>query len=720
MRLGGILSIILFLLAVCVAGYLFFSQTKTQDAPLDAAQKNASTRMDTAQPSLSSPLPTPVAEPELKTCLIRGRVVDDKGKGIPRAKVKAALSGRKFALLMSGHANLATEANEKGVFILEAPIILGAQYTLRATAQDYVFKELRQNKKKVESPLVLPDTSLDDVEILMSRTGGISGHVVDQHGRAIPQVFVRYGLKERVEIGDFLTTHTPSDSGGNFEISRLEQAGEYVLWGYFKMDPMDPHSIVMAYGDPFHPLATVKLAEGEWKTNIKVVVQMDDNRVVEGRVIDLNGVPVVGANVWAVAGELCVGIADKKTTSMGSFQISSILPEYSRNMMVAEEITHVILKAEKKGYEPGESDEVPVGAKNVDLLLQRERLGTIACHLYDAHSGDDIGDAEIYLKQTTTEWGEQRLNKTLYQQVVEKKGVKARWSDGKYILSNIPIGSASILVCSESYGIYEKSGIVVNADTTTNVEIPLEAAGLLCVQVLPPPKKIDGYRFWCRGIDLCMESSPSVSKVLQEKGRSHLSCRIEKGNADDYLVFAPEYNGKDAGAKQARQMLLGNMHRDFVVSPGEWRFKIAMAFTPESLEDVNTPVTVWECKKTATVKTNCVTSVVFDVQEHLDTSGNLEVKLPADRDTQYSIRLVSGKYSPFTEEDSIQSFQAQWRNAEWELKGLIVGDYCSFDFIPDGDYTLIYYPYISKLTFETPLTIPLTVASGVSKEIELP
>lgn len=638
-----------------------------------------------------APSAPPPSSPKTDSPLLKGRVVDVTNHPLPGATVIVMAADRGLATL-TGSTKFTATAGEDGTFAVPLPSVK-PKYDLWSEAEGYTYKELRQNGTVVKLPLALSADGLADAEVVMFRVGKISGRVVDQRGKPVKHVTVHYGLRDEVETGNYMPTQQATDAEGRFVTGSLKRAGDYLLWGRYAPWSTEMGEGVLALGDESHPLTAVTLLEGEWKENVELRVTLDDQRFVEGRVVDPEGNPVAGAQVWAyVADHAGVGVSPPKTPETGAFRIERILLTHPQ-ISETEAISQVIIAANKEGYEPGIKPDVAVGAKGVEVVLQPERRGTLVCHLYDAQSGSNISGAEVYLTASDTEWGEYRNNMSAGLQVSQKRGAVAGWF-GKYTIENVPAGKATILINADGYGTAEKGGFVIKTGETTGAEVPLEAAGLLCVHVLPPAQKIEGLGFWCRELDV-KTSYPDVNLGRNLQGRLHseLRCSVEE--------------------------TVPNAHKDFVLAPGEYRLQIALAFPPDDQDLYNSvpSVTVWYHNETVTVEAGKVSSIVYDVPEQLRNSGRVEVTLPSDSQTSGPM-LVSGEYNGFLEKSPVERWYGYWDPA-YRLQPLLSGNLCTFDVVPSGHYTFVYYPYWSKLSFGKPIIQTVTVSPGETKVLAL-
>ncbi|MHC4820099.1 MAG: carboxypeptidase regulatory-like domain-containing protein [Planctomycetota bacterium] len=195
---------------------------------------------------------------------ISGRVVDESGAAVSSAWVRAQ-SGEKVMGSGGGHSGR-TNTVADGTFTIEG---LPANATFDVTAGANGF---------VNAPAVSVTSGTSGVEIRLQRGLEISGRVLDPAGRGLAGMRVRIHPKERAGGRESVKTN---DQGG-FSVRGLEPG---------------PHS-VRVYGPQngdfiLNEDHTVEAGE------LGVTVNLREGLRIDGRLVDSNGKPVVGASVNA-------------------------------------------------------------------------------------------------------------------------------------------------------------------------------------------------------------------------------------------------------------------------------------------------------------------------------------------------------------------------------------------------------------------------------------
>lgn len=680
-----------------ITGWVFFRGE--QETPSRNQSPNASVAVQRV-PEQASALPVS-AEQQRSTVLtnIAGMVVDTNGRALEGAELKV-LSGERGARRVFGDLAFAeTRSDKEGRFLLNG-LKSGILYMLMAELPGYVPLRVEMNGQPLDgSTWIQPEDGIEDVKMIMKLTRLISGRVVDQLGQPVKNVFVDHGLLDDTgKVTEDRWSEKGTDEQGHFSISPA-RAGDYALWArYFPWSNKIEGPNIMYLGDRAHPLMTLSMRDGEWKKDVLLQLPLDPTRSVEGQVVDTHGNPVAGVRVWVgTANELSLGVSSLETPASGMFKVEGILTNHP-DLPAEEEISQVCLRARKEGYEPAFMPYIPVGARSVKVILEPERMGAIVCHIYDALTGVAVSDAEVYLMCWFTEQGEYKRSWEVHEQMASKSGAFYQGA-GWYTLDRVGAGTATIMVTGKGYGSLEKQGILVRPGETTEVDIPLWTAGMLCVHVVKPPEPEDGWVPWITQISV-QSDWPDVMRVFQESAQPTLQCNVTEPKTH------PD----------------NSLHRDLQLQPGDYRLLVNLAVA--QIEQL-TPVFdrsikhyEWRHYTTVTVESGKITSYEFDFAAEIQHTGSVEIDLREDWTDASRLVLISGRYDGFLERSVEESDAARWTLDSY-LYPAFLHDKWVFPFVPPGAYTLVYYPHLSALTLSTPLIKEVTVTAGSSQQITL-
>jgi len=448
-------------------------------------------------------------------------------------------------------------------------------------------------------------------------------------------------------------------------------------------------------GNDAAPLARIRLKAGERKDHLEIRLPLNRNRAIEGRVLDPSGRPLANASVWATTlGNRSVGLLSSKTPGTGIFHIGSILTTCAAALST-EEIHELSVHAWCENYEPGRVDGVAVGTKGLEVVLILERRGRIACRLYDAHTGDTISEAEVYLLHTDTAWGESRPNIHVKGQISSRKGA-TKDPSGRFILEEIPAGLASLLVNTEQYGALAKDDIAVVAGETTEVSIPLETCGLVCARV-PDSEKLSEEGWWLTSgpIQIGAAHGELPLKDLRERVKAEIPCSLDEPTS--------------------------KTHQHIHLAPG--RYDLRMSLSCYNLDDrVETPGSAY-IRGTAIVHTvpivvesDSVTAVELEMSDLATQYGSLEVIVGQDWALGSRLEIMPEEYGTHSGETMSNGPNGRFRQGEF-LTSRYPSPYQYFPLVPRGDYTVAYFPPSERTTPSEPSIEHVTVSAGETAQV---
>lgn len=229
--------------------------------------------------------------------VIAGTVVDAIGATVQGAKVSARSLG-------PSSVRADTTSGNDGSFALTG-VVPGVEVFLRAEGADA--------SSELAGPMTVPADGLRDIQLVLGESpdGLIAGTVVYKDGRPARCYVASFPTDEQQRA--FLMSYETTDAKGNFLIANLP-AGTYELrLGERTNSPLMQTKTTAA---------TVTLAPGEQKRNMHLVFEGDPGFAISGRVIDVSGNPVGGADVSAQGDESI--LHSTMTGGDGSFKITGL------------------------------------------------------------------------------------------------------------------------------------------------------------------------------------------------------------------------------------------------------------------------------------------------------------------------------------------------------------------------------------------------------------
>jgi uncharacterized GH25 family protein len=232
-----------------------------------------------------------------KGVAVSGRVVDEAGKGIAKAKIMAA-----EAWWMPGDAG-ETTSDDKGDFTFAA--LAPGSHVLAA--------EDGEHAPARSLPVTVADHAVSGITITMKEGGSIAGKVVDGKGAAVPYATIRIAPKGEQDRGMAQGRQAVADNKGLFEVRGLPRAKIQVR---------------ATSEDASSKLADLDLAPKPALKDLSLV--LDETGTIAGVVVDDLGKPVPEVQVTATAdvfaGDVVTlaGVASATTDGAGAFTIKGL------------------------------------------------------------------------------------------------------------------------------------------------------------------------------------------------------------------------------------------------------------------------------------------------------------------------------------------------------------------------------------------------------------
>lgn len=391
------------------------------------------------------------AELKREEVRVSGRVVDETGTPVTGATVYAE---------MRKDPNGSSETTVVPQICPSEPTGPDGCFTL-ALAQgnvEYTFRAKADGYFPAHVAVLVPAKGVEDVEIVLHRAGSISGRVVDLGRNPMRDVWV--GAED--SSGRVFKTKKSTGRDGQYEIAALPE-GEYSLGALYDPPGKPRERVGFFVGkEPEDPLAKVTLRPGEARAGVELIIPWMPGPAVSGRVRESNGRPVADAVVSALVGSPC-GYAEEKTDGQGRFTI-----RYLQSSSTGETPNVVMLMAECPGYEWTTVEGVLVPSKDVEIIMMPAQRGRIEGTVRDAISGEPVKGAGVFL---SSELGRTRF--------VNRSTNRS----GSFEIENVKTGVVTLAVYKREYGFQIIGGTVVRADQTSIVDLRLDPAGHLRVDI---------------------------------------------------------------------------------------------------------------------------------------------------------------------------------------------------------------------------------------------
>lgn len=492
------------------------------------------------------------------------------------------------------------------------------------------------------------------MKVRMIRTGGFSGVVLDARGVPSAGSVVRVARwsGEKEQRGAFLEK---TGEDGRFQYDTLMD-GLYRFWVQQYYGNRGPVSV----GSVAEPLLEVMLEGAPGGRRMEVTLRLPSlpDRMVEGRVVDAAGRPVEGVQVSADMEPkgYMVGGTRAPTPATGVFSIEGIPERIKQDSDPAEyPVATLRLTAVKGGDLIGLVHNVEVGDRNVEIRAVPEQYGTLSCRVYDELTGKPVGGATVLLGSNDGWLG----LKTCREATTD--------ANGRATMNPIPAGNVELVVEAEGYGRTPVRGIHVRKEEATEADVPLVAAGTLCVQVLAEGASFLGKPVRCSAVR-------SVTPLLTDApgfASSQTNAVFNKPFSD---IPRPERLRTICGTGP---FTAPSLHQDIALTPG--RYRVTVVFSAWDDSGAGDDVVTWNdlCSyseaQDVQVDSGKTTSLVMDVGGmSAKATGVLSVKLgDTDAFTTHILRVIAGDTS-----DQYHSF----------CYDLTEGSSIA---LPSGDYSII-------------------------------
>lgn len=593
---------------------------------------------------------------------VSGIVQDTEGNPIPEALVSLSFEGITLFHAFSTQGL----SDDKGEFRLPVPEC-NARYSINARKDGYLCTHVAKDGEALSSTFPVGTEGVSGLQCIMTVGSQIAGRVVDQFGRPIKDMMVFASV-----IGRDLTAGSGERTGkdGRFCVRGL-QSGTCGLWGTLYLSD----TIMQHYGSAEYPLLTTELHEGEHKQNVELILHRDASRAVHGRVVDENRVAISGAQVWATLDlrNITIGAARSTSSATGEFAIENI-DLTAGNGPRKEEIQDVVLNVTCTGYEPRTITGIPVGMKDIEIVLLREAYGNVYVELVDEITNIPIEQGSVYYLGSYSRFNEVIKNKS--------QPVKLKRDGAGFICKNIPEGTAVLEAVADGYPPVIKTDVVVHAAKTTSSTIALNPQGYLCVDIVKPTQNKDT---WAMGV-VDARFVP-VSSL---------------GGRYDFQAAVPQDPRRPSVCDG--EALEGHKYDGTVLPSGECILSLNAGVFDKTQENTAMidGMVVWYCNTRLQLEPGAITDFTFDCDDLMgqplvtvDVSG-LTVA-PSSK-----LVLVSGEYNGFLEQSRSEMLAGRYLVDFYCELNPHDAEKCVFPFVPRGNYTLLFFEHFGDLGCSKP------------------
>ncbi|NLN91935.1 MAG: carboxypeptidase regulatory-like domain-containing protein [Candidatus Hydrogenedens sp.] len=610
------------------------------------------------------------------TVYVSGTVKDTEGNPIPEALVSLSFEG----ITLFHPFSTQGLSDDQGEFRLPVPQC-NARYSINARKDGYLCIQVEKDGEALSSTFPVGTEDVSGLQCIMTVDSQIAGRVVDQFGRPIKDMMVFATV-----IGRDLTSGSDGRTGkdGRFRVRGL-QSGTCGLWGRLYLSD----TIMQHYGSAEYPLLTTELHEGEHKQNVELILHRDASRAVHGRVVDENRVAISGAQVWATLDlrNITIGAAPSTSSATGEFAIENIDLTTGKGPR-EEEIQDVVLNVTCTGYEPRTITGIPVGMKDIEIVLLREAYGNVYVELVDEITNIPIEQGSVYYLGSYSRFNEVIKNKS--------QPVKLKRDGAGFICENIPEGTAVLEAVADGYPPVIKTDVVVHAAKTTSATIALNPQGYLCVDIVKPTQNKDTWTMHVVNTFFVPVSS--------------------LGERRDFQAAVPQDPRRPSVCDG--EALEGHKYDGMVGPAGEYILSLSAGVFDQTQEKVGIDgMVVWYCNTRLQLEPGAITDFTFDCDDLMgqplvtvDLSG-LTVA-PSSK-----LVLVSGEYNGFLEQSRREMRAGRYLVDFYCELNPHYAEKCVFPFVPRGNYTLLYFEHFGDLGCSKPESKRVSISA--SEVVEL-
>ncbi len=442
---------------------------------------------------------------------------------------------------------------EDGEFSVEIPTP-GLKYVISAEAPGF---------QHAAALKLVPEEGLDGLTLRLCGLCAVSGRVVDARGEPVQNVVIgaAHGFDTPPEHESLYAPcvfSEPTGPDGAFFINGLKS-------GYCALAPKGPGGGTMELlGATLEesPLI-IELAKEEHCEGVELKLDAGSAQyIIEGIVRDSRGRPVVGATVWSgLFGGPKRTTSTRPTDEQGRFRLDCVNANaIGPDGGFAKTPTHLFCEAE--GYEPANAPNVPMGSKDVVLTLVDRCRGRITGKVIEKHTRKPVDRAQVAAWQIYTGWGDRtRMNH-------DGEGVTTD-KQGRFELPDVPAGEVTLQVVHPQFGVsLYRGGITVAHGRATEVEIALEAPGVLEVEAVFTGRPADTNNLWS-----ALEVFPK--DVLKPEDACPWNYTYAAGEYDVPVSYALEDDAAARVGTTARRLAGKDGWRK--TEDGQWKGRLTLA-----------------------------------------------------------------------------------------------------------------------------------------------
>ena len=441
-------------------------------------------RVDTPTPIsvIESPPEVPATHVEAPATIaapaVRGSVVQADGTPIADASVLVRVAGQTDPVADTWTGRASSDAD--GVFALEVAQA-DREYTVDVQAQGFL---------PDSQDMLVPQGGVKDAEFVLVPLCSVAGRVINAEGRPVAGLSLHADAKPTDAVdasGNSLRSPEPTDADGAFVLSGL-YPGRYSLSATsdFRGRQRSGENYHLSGNSGQRSLVEVALKRGEQKTGLVIKLERDESEyVIEGFVRTAEGLAVADAKVWATFGSVsnpASGAAPSPTDKTGFFRINCVTDSMRRDGHLLAR--PAIVQCEASGYELARVSKVPWGTKDLVITVIEIQRGGISGVVLDAVTRTPVADARVSAWQIYTDWGDRW--RPDYSGIRDNRNVGTRTpKDGRFEINDLPVGEVTLQVSHAVYGLsLHRIPLPIAEDAVTDVEVLLEAAGTLTIEVV--------------------------------------------------------------------------------------------------------------------------------------------------------------------------------------------------------------------------------------------